>query len=338
MGALFTNSPKKKLFSASQQDKLKQIIVVGDLYESQERQVGRLFDILPFPGVQKGEALLNSHQEAKKKGKKPSKPLFLTLQRGQEFTPGSPNKHAAKRSFESFVTAAALWKALPKASLITLPVSKELIMESTPRFDGHTGFISRLYGQSGVMCMYHPELSVIPLTQHIPIKAVPTALKKVDMEALKRALLFFQSLMKPKKPFAFTGLNPHAGENGKIGDEEEVIKKYIAQLQKAGINIEGPFPADGVFIAKNRKRYSLIVATYHDQALIPFKALFGAEGVNITLNLPALRVSPDHGPAYEFAGKSGADWESVYNSLLFALANGEKWINQYCSPSESGSS
>ncbi len=257
----------------------------------------------------------------------------MAMSEGLRFRPGHPTVKLAQRSFESFQKAAAVWKALGNATLITLPVSKELISQTTPGFHGHTEVIARLYKREGVMCMYHPLLSVIPLTQHIPFKKVPRAISRLDVESLGDALLFFTRLLKPRRPFAMTGLNPHAGENGKIGDEESLLKEYIRRLRSRKIDMSGPYPADGLFIEANRRKYSLIAACSHDQALIPFKALFGAQGINITLNLPALRVSPDHGPAYEFAGKNGADSESVFNSLVFALDYGEKWIEQFCYPS-----
>ena len=211
------------------------------------------------------------------------------------------------------------------------------------------------------MCMHHPELSVIPLTNHIPLSSVPHVLQKTKFHALKNAIVFFYTLFqKTEKPggltsnkslknkkIAFTGLNPHAGENGKIGNEEEYLRQLISDLKSEITNskskitkiqgiksshasnkmfsLEGPLPADGVFSASVRPNYSLIVTCYHDQALIPFKALYGASGINITLNLPLLRVSPDHGPAYDCAGKNNADMESVIQSLKFAFQYADKW-------------
>lgn len=233
------------------------------------------------------------------------------------------------RSYDYFLKAVSLVQNLKNASLITLPVSKENIIRSGHEFYGHTEELERLFEKKTIMCMYHPELSIIPLTNHIPLKNVPAALQKTDGDALGRAVMFLHKLTGFDKKIAMTGLNPHAGEHGKIGDEEGFLTRLIEGLQKFGLRIDGPVPADGLFMPANRRRYSLIIATYHDQALIPFKALYGTSGLNITLNLPVLRVSPAHGTAYEIAGKSEADIQSVYNSLIFAMQTGEKWIKQY---------
>lgn len=257
-------------------------------------------------------------------------PVFLYLESGKSaYVSGIPQPSLAGRSYEYFLKAVALVQSLKNASLITLPVSKEMILKSGHEFYGHTEELERLFGVKTIMCMHHPELSIIPMTNHIPLKNVPEAVKKTDGEALIRAVRFLKELTAFTKKIAMTGLNPHAGEHGKIGDEEAFLTQLIGQMQKSGLSVDGPVSADGLFMPANRQRYSLIIATYHDQALIPFKALFGTSGLNITLNLPILRVSPAHGTAYEFAGKYDADIQSVYNSLVFAMQTGEKWIKQY---------
>ena len=237
----------------------------------------------------------------------------------------------AARSLDYFEKAMALVKSLSNASLVTLPVSKEWILKSKDTFFGHTEELEKFFQVKTSMCMYHPELSIVPMTNHIPLKKVPSAIEKYNSESLYQSLCFFRDLFRPARPFAMTGLNPHAGEGGRVGREEASLVKIVQIFRKKGINISGPASADGIFMPSNRKKYSLVVATYHDQALIPFKALFGTSGLNITLNLPVLRVSPDHGPAYEIAGKNGADIQSVIQSLTFAMRYGEKWIKQYYS-------
>jgi len=202
-------------------------------------------------------------------------------------------------------------------------------MESQIPFVGHTEEIYRYFNKEGMMCMYHPQLSIIPLTNHIPLKEVPGAIENLDTETLYQSMRFFNLLFHPDKGSAWCGLNPHAGEGGKIGVEEGKIREYIEIGKNYHLDIEGPLSADGLFSVQSRNRYSLIIANYHDQALIPFKAIFGAEGLNITLNMPILRVSPDHGPAYSITGTQEADISSVYNSLLFADQWGKKWIKQY---------
>ncbi|MES0488677.1 MAG: 4-hydroxythreonine-4-phosphate dehydrogenase PdxA [Leptospirales bacterium] len=258
------------------------------------------------------------------------KPLFLYLNKEKLYNPGQPDTYFGGRSFKYIEAAAKLWKKLPSAGLITLPVSKEWIIRSGIAFSGHTEYLSSLYRVNVVMCMYHPELSVIPLTNHIPIKQVPDQILSMRHEPIEEALAFFINLFAPQKKIAFTGLNPHAGEGGKIGNEEEYLTKLFENIHT--INpMDGPLPADGLFSPTNRKLYSLVIACYHDQALIPFKALYGPLGINITLNLPKLRVSPDHGPAYDCAGKNIAAMESVIESLRFAIEKGTQWILQYSS-------
>lgn len=259
----------------------------------------------------------------------PARPLFVCLSRGEKYRPGVPSAELGARSFLYFEMAAALYKTLASASLVTLPVSKEQIMASGVSFQGHTEELFKLYGKKGLMCMYHPKMPVIPLTNHIPLKKVPAAMKKIDVEVLYRSLLFFRELFTPKLPFAITGVNPHAGEGGRIGDEEFYLQEMLKKLAQKGERVEGPFPADGLFTKANRNKYGLFITTYHDQGLIPFKALVGTAGVNTTLNLPRLRVSPDHGPAYDFAGKDRADIQSVFKSMQFAMAWGKKWITRY---------
>ena len=314
---------KKEFFPPNRNAAINHTVVIGDLFKNDRAKIESLFETTPWPGSI--EALAASIAGAPE----PQKPLFVYLNHGAKYQPGLPSPELASRSFDFFEKAAALWKALPSASLITLPVSKELIMESGIDFQGHTEELFELYGQKGFMCMYHPKMPVIPLTNHIALKRVPAAMKKIDTEVLYRSLLFFRELFKPKLPFAMTGVNPHAGEGGRIGTEESDLNEVLIKLATRGQVVEGPFPADGLFTRANRNKYGLFITAYHDQGLIPFKALIGTAGVNTTLNLPRLRVSPDHGPAYDFAGKDTADIQSVLKSMQFAMTWGKKWITQY---------
>jgi len=284
------------------------------------------FDVYPFP--ESREALRHFIDSTLNKPR--DLPVFLYLEKDKtSYSPGKPKPYLAGRSYEYFLKAVSLAQALQNASLVTLPVSKENILKSGVNFYGHTEELERLFGKKTIMCMYHPELSIIPLTNHIPLKNVSEAVKKTEGNFLIQAVRFLIQLTGYTRKIAMTGVNPHAGEHGKIGNEEEFLEELIKAFNKEGLDIDGPLPADGLFMPNNRRRYSVIIATYHDQALIPFKALFGTAGLNITLNLPILRVSPAHGTAYEFAGKIEADIQSVYSSLVFAMQTGEKWIKQY---------
>lgn len=311
-------------FRKTESEKIKDLIVVGDFFESEKNEVQKLFHVEKFPKEQ--EQIFAILQNKKRK-----KPLFLFLQQSKSYELGKPNAALALRSYLYFQKAMQLWLSLPVASLITLPVSKELIIRSGVDFSGHTEILQDTTGNKAVMCMYHPTLSVIPLTQHIPLSQVPTEILHVDFFALTNALQFFSALLGIKKSIAIAGLNPHAGENGKIGNEEKFLSKKIEKLKKKNFTVQGPLPADGLFSPSVRKDFSLIITNYHDQGLIPFKALFGTKGLNITLNLPRLRVSPDHGTAYDRAAQQSADETGVLNSLRFAMKWGKKWMQVYSS-------
>lgn len=321
---------KKIIFNSSQYLKEKELqelshlMVVGDLLKREENKIKKYFHIVKYP-KQTAELLTLL------KNKRNKKPLFLVLKTLDNYTLGQPTSAMALRSYIYFQKAMQLWLDMPVSSLITLPVSKELISRSGVSFVGHTEILENTFGSKAVMCMYHPTLSVIPLTHHIPISQVANEILHIDFEQVMNALDFFAALLRIKKGVALTGLNPHAGENGKIGNEEKFLAQKLRDLKDRNIKIVGPLSADGLFAPESRKNYSVILSTYHDQGLAPFKALFGTKGINITLNLPKLRVSPDHGPAYDKALAETGDVTSVLNSLRFAIRWGKKWKQTYSS-------
>lgn len=310
-------------------DLFRRVVVVGDYFDRDEKPVSRLFDVRPFPD---DASTVRSDLESRPTKKLP-KPLFYYLNKGADYVPGKPGSAVALRSYRAFQAAMRLWKQLGNSSLVTLPVSKEHIIKSGISFSGHTEELAEAYGVKVFMCMYAPGLSVIPLTNHIPLMRVGGALREVDFNALADSLTFFQEMFRPKKGIAMSGLNPHAGEDGAIGKEEFFLKEKLTQMKERALDIDGPWPADALFSPQTRKQYALAIVHYHDQGLIPFKALFGTKGLNITLGLPQLRVSPDHGPAYDIAGSGKADEKSVVNAVRFAARWGEKWIKAYSSRS-----
>ena len=324
----------QKYFNLKDQKRISSLIVVGDIIKDEEKIIHKIFHVVQAD--QNGS--LTALKEAVKKNKNPNvssrsnKPLFLALRRIKTYF-GRPTLNTARRSYRYITEAISLWHEIPDSSLLTLPVSKEQIIRSGRRFVGHTEELGQHYAKDAFMCMYHPTLSVIPLTGHIPLKKVPSRVKKLEFGALANAIDFFLSFFQPKSPVAMLALNPHAGEGGKIGKEEFFLKKKLNELKRSKIRIEGLFPADGFFNPMIRKRFSLAIACYHDQGLIAFKALFGLEGINITLNLPKLRVSPDHGPAFSLANSNNVDIRSVQNSLLFCFKWGKQWIKHFsCQP------
>jgi 4-hydroxythreonine-4-phosphate dehydrogenase len=229
---------------------------------------------------------------------------------------GKPSVVSGEVSFESLKTATECIRKLG-GELITLPLSKEWVIASgNKKFTGHTEFLSEFFQKATFMLMHGKKWNVIPLTTHIPLKKVPSQLKKMNWSGLKEAILRC-NLWKTEIKIGFLGLNPHAGEGGKIGTEELDLFNPIMKSWNGGrIRTIGPLSADSSFIGKNPE-CNLYLAGYHDQGLIPFKILEGKGGINVTLGLDFYRVSPDHGTAYDIAGKGIADSTSLKACLDF---------------------
>jgi 4-hydroxythreonine-4-phosphate dehydrogenase len=233
-------------------------------------------------------------------------------------TPGKPSIHAASMAYQS-LKSAMLKQSQLGGNMITLPLSKEWVKRAGIKdFQGHTEELAKFYNVKTFMLMYSGKLNVITLTTHIPLQAVSETLQKVDYKKLFLAIEKSGLFTKPK--IGFCGLNPHAGEGGKIGREEvEFILPLIKKFQKKGWDIDGPISADSIFTKELISNYDLIFSCYHDQGLIPFKSIAGKKGVNITLGLPFIRVSPDHGTAFDIAGKGIASPESLLECFRLLL-------------------
>lgn len=206
--------------------------------------------------------------------------------------------------------------------LVTAPISKEAVYGEKFNFKGHTWYLANEFGAEDVlMLMVHEDLRIAVATDHIPLKDVSAAL--TEELILSKLRLLNESL---KTDFAVDGpliavlgLNPHSGDGGLIGDEEEkVIIPAIEKAKDEGINVLGPYPADGFFASGNYRNFDGILAMYHDQGLIPFKVLSQGQGVNYTAGLPVIRTSPDHGVAYDIVGLNKADATSFVNALFLA--------------------
>jgi 4-hydroxythreonine-4-phosphate dehydrogenase len=213
------------------------------------------------------------------------------------------------------------------AAIVTNPISKAVLRQAGFAYPGHTEFLGALAAERGhdvrrpIMLMASPQLRVIPVTIHVPLAHVPHLLTAdLIISTAEIAIADLQaSFGIPRPRVAVCGLNPHAGEQGEIGREEiEVIAPAIAALAQLGFDVSGPYPADTLFHEEARARFDLILAMYHDQALIPFKTLAFHEGVNVTLGLPFVRTSPDHGTAYALAGTGRASPESLIHALKLA--------------------
>jgi len=246
--------------------------------------------------------------------------------------PGQPDKTFAPSVIESIETAVRLVRQGEASAMVTNPIAKHVLYEAGFSHPGHTEFLAALAGQDGnayhpVMMLWSEELAVVPVTVHIALSAVPAALT-TDLivrtgRIVARELKERFGLSAPR--LALAGLNPHAGENGAMGTEDQtIIAPAVAALQADGIAASGPLPADTLFHARARKGYDAALAMYHDQALIPIKTIAFDEAVNVTLGLPFVRTSPDHGTAFDIAGKGIARPDSLMAAIRLAARLGAR--------------
>jgi 4-hydroxythreonine-4-phosphate dehydrogenase len=239
-----------------------------------------------------------------------------------EVIPGVETQEAGKLALGAFAAAVADLKAGKIQALVTAPLSKSNINSEAQPFVGHTEYLIEATGsKSGLMMLVGEDLRVGLVTGHIPLAQVPAAVTKEKV--LEKAKIFIQSLEKDfginKPKIAILGLNPHAGEDGLLGSEEEtILKPAIQELKDAKHYVFGPYPADGFFGMMHQQKFDGVLALYHDQGLIPFKSIAFSSGVNFTAGLSVIRTSPDHGTAYAIAGKNTADCSSFRAALFLA--------------------
>jgi 4-hydroxythreonine-4-phosphate dehydrogenase len=248
----------------------------------------------------------------------------LPISVGGPVVAGRPNEAAALAIQHSIEQAVALVRAGSASAIVTNPISKAVLYRSGFAFPGHTEFLANIAGLepcSAVMMLAADTLRVVPTTIHIPLSEVPAALTEAlilrTLAITSRDLSRSFGLATPR--IAVTGLNPHAGEGGTLGREEvDIIIPAIEAARREGLSVAGPYPADALFHGEARKTYDVAVAMYHDQALIPFKTLAFDTGVNVTLGLPFIRTSPDHGTAFALAGTGTARPQSLIEALRLA--------------------
>lgn len=236
---------------------------------------------------------------------------------------GQPDLSNAQGVIDVITRAVDLVQSGAASAVCTAPINKKVLKDGAGfAFPGHTEFLAHLAGvERVVMMLACPQLRVVPTTIHIALKDVPAALTDILLEEtiqITRAGLIRDFGLKNPR-IAVAGLNPHAGEGGTMGLEDEaMIRPLIARLSREGMDIRGPLPADTMFHASARAAYDVAICAYHDQALIPIKTLDFAGGVNVTLGLPFVRTSPDHGTAYDIAGQGLADPSSLVAALRMA--------------------
>lgn len=240
-----------------------------------------------------------------------------------EIRPGESDSRAGELALLALEKAGEDLKEDHIQALVTLPVNKSAMPEARFPYPGQTEFFARLAGRNdALMMMVSDTMRIALATVHQPFQKVAGMLTR---QLIQDRLQQVESVLKDQfdldRPrIAVLGLNPHAGENGKLGQEEEaVIGPVIRDWRGKGKHVYGPFPADGFFASGDYRRYDAVLAMYHDQGLVPFKVIAGYEGVNFTAGLPFLRVSPDHGTAYDKAGKGVSDCSSARAALFLAL-------------------
>ncbi|WP_108683539.1 4-hydroxythreonine-4-phosphate dehydrogenase PdxA [Methyloceanibacter sp. wino2] len=242
--------------------------------------------------------------------------------------PGTPEPGSQAAVTASIEAAVEMVQSGEARAVVTNPISKSNLYQAGFTFPGHTEYLAALASANGqaphpVMMLASDILKVVPVTIHIPLKDVPSALTRdllmktiaiTDRDMRRRF-----GLARPR--IAVSGLNPHAGEDGSLGREEtDIIASTILAAQDAGLDVHGPYPADTLFHEAARERYDVAICMYHDQALVPFKTLAFEDGVNVTLGLPFVRTSPDHGTAFDIAGTGKANPRSLIEALRLADA------------------
>jgi 4-hydroxythreonine-4-phosphate dehydrogenase len=239
-----------------------------------------------------------------------------------EIAPGQITAEAGQGSLSSLKRAVEDLRAGKIQAIVTGPINKDNIQSDEFKFPGHTEYFAQSFEvDEALMFMVAGDLRVGVLTGHIPLEQVKSQITaeklNLKIEQILKSLKNDFGIKKPR--LAVLGLNPHAGENGLLGKEEiEIIQPVIKTFKEKGNLVIGPFPADGFFPAGTYKKYDAVLAMYHDQGLIPFKTLAFNEGVNFTAGLPVVRTSPDHGTAYNIAGKGQASEGSLLQAIYLA--------------------
>ena len=267
-----------------------------------------------------GSSVVNFVGGERRRGSILLEPLAMSSGR---ISPGTLSRAAGLTALEALTLGVRLARTGAVDALVTAPLSKVAIHKAGSRFPGQTEILQHLTSSSKVgMVLQSPRMRVGLATIHIPIREVAREitgrLLHTKVETFRHALVQDWGIRNPK--IAILGLNPHAGEQGEIGiEDEKIVTPAVTRMRSRGWNIAGPFPADGFFGSGAYRAYDLIVAMYHDQGLIPLKMQAFRTGVNVTVGLPIVRTSPDHGTAFDIAGKGVADAQSITEAIKLAV-------------------
>ena len=271
-------------------------------------------------GIQANFSIINSAEDAGEGRLN----LLPTFDEEVKIEIGKPSKEAGTASLKALERAMADYKKGLFDVLVTAPINKANIQSEDFKFKGHTEYIENRVGdgKKALMILQNEMMRVALVTTHLPISEVAKAITKEDI--IEKAKIFNESLKRDFRVanprIAVLALNPHAGDNGVLGKEEgEIIEPAIKVLSAAGIYAFGPYAADGFFGHGQYEAFDGVLAMYHDQGLAPFKCLDTGNGVNFTAGLPIIRTSPDHGTAYEIAGKGVADENSMRHAIYLAM-------------------
>lgn len=246
--------------------------------------------------------------------------IFSCWEEDVAVTPGQLTDIAGKYAVLSLQTAVAALKQKQIDGLVTAPIHKKNIQSADFNFPGHTPFLKKMFEANDVVMMLCAgNFRVALVTEHIPVSDIAGQITKAAI--VNKLMIINKSLQRDfgidKPRIAVLGLNPHAGDEGIIGKEEEtIIQPAIREAKNNNILVTGPYSADAFFARRYHQRFDAVLAMYHDQGLIPFKALASGEGVNYTAGLPAIRTSPDHGVAFDIAGKDRADTSSFLSAIF----------------------
>ena len=238
-----------------------------------------------------------------------------------DIAPGKPTPEAGRAAVEALCAAMRDLKAGHLDALVTAPFDKETVQADDFRYTGHTEYLAAELEGEAMMILCSDVLRVGLVTKHIPVSEIARNITKErivrDLDTLRRALIEDFGIVEPR--IAVMALNPHAGDGGLLGrEEQEIIRPAIVEAFSKGVLAFGPFAADGLFAGGGYAKYDGILAMYHDQGLAPFKTL-SPDGVNFTAGLSAVRTSPDHGTAFDIAGKDKADPQSMRNAIYAAI-------------------